>query len=576
MTAGGPARREPVRRGGKIAGVCAAALLALAAARAPDGHAQSRADAADASAPPLEYLVKKGDTLIGIGRELLENPADWPAVQRANNLSTPRAIQPGNRILVPRELLRGSDRAAIAEGVGGTVTVDGRPLAEGATVTPPAWVQTAADSVVTLRLSDGSTLKLAPSSRLRVERLRQYHDEKVLEARMRLEQGRLESNAPGPRRKPMEIRTPAAVAAVRGTDYRVAWNGNFTTSEVLTGAVAMAATEARPAAREEPTMIAAGFGAAAVPGQGLLPPERLLPAPSLAALPARADVVAPVLTFEPVALARAYHLQVALDPQFTTLITDQTITEPEIRLATRGDGPHYLRIRAVSAAGIEGYDAAATVAVQPRPVRPVPARPRPRTVGFEHQPPLGWPPADGATGYQVQVASDPDFRQILDSRRVDGPQAGVQLMPAPGTYRQDRWWRVASVDVASGRTGPYGPVQKLQWRAVPLPGEVTARRHDGVLLRLADPMPGRTLIEVAADPQFTRPARTFSATTADVRIDGLAPGVWYSRRRVVDADGIESPWSGTLRFEVRPSVSSPDSAPVSVGDGQPLEITPDR
>lgn len=570
------ARRRFFRRGGKVGAASVAALLAMTAFLAPYGRAQPRADAEPPV--PFEYLVKKGDTLIGIGRELLEDPADWPTLQRVNNLPSPRVIQPGDRLLVPRELMRGSDRTAVAEGVGGTVTVDGRPLTEGGTVTPPAWVQTAADSVVTLRLSDGSTLKLAPSSRLRVERLRQYHDEKVLEARMRLEQGRLESNAAGPRRKPMEIRTPAAVAAVRGTEYRVAWNGNFTTSEVLTGAVAMAAEDAQPAARAEPTMIDAGFGAAAVPGRGVLPPERLLPAPALTALPARADVVVPVLTFEPVALARGYHLQVALDPRFTSVIVDQTITEPQIRLATRGDGPHYLRVRAVSAAGIEGYDAEATIDVQARPVPPAPARPRSGTVVFEQQLALGWTPADGATGYQVQVASDPGFRQIVDSRRIEGAQGQtqVQLAPAPGTYRQDRWWRVASVDVASGRIGPYGPVQQLQWRAVPLPGEVTARRHDGVLLRLTDPMPGRTRIEVAADPKFTRPARTLSVTTADVRIDGLTPGVWYSRRRVIDADGIESPWSGTLRFEVRPSVWSPDSAPVHVGDGQPLEITPDR
>lgn len=566
-------RRE---RGGAIAPLCAVALLALTGAQARDVHAQTRAEAADRSVPPFEYQVKKGDTLIGIGRELLEDPAGWPAVQHINHLPSPRAIHPGDRLLVPREWLRGSDRTAIAEAVGGTVTVDGRPLVEGSAVTPPAWVQTAADSVVTLRLSDGTTLRLAPSSRLRVERLRQYHDEKVLEARMRLEQGRLESNAPGPRRKPMEIRTPAAVAAVRGTDYRVAWNGNFSTAEVLTGAVAMAAIEARPATQTEPTMIAAGFGAVAVPGRGVLPPERLLAAPSLAALPARADVVAPVLTFEPVAQAHAYHLQVALDPRFGTLIADQTITEPRIRLASRADGPHYLRIRAVSAAGIEGHDARAMVEVQARPVPPAPVRPRSGAVVFERQLALGWAPADGATGYQVQVAGDPDFRQVLDSRRVDGPQTEVQLAPAPGAYRQDRWWRVASVDTASGRAGPYGPVQQLQWRAVPLPGEVTARRHDGVLLRLTDPMPGRTLIEVAADLRFTRPARTFSVTTANVRLDGLTPGVWYSRRRVVDADGIESPWSGTLRFEVQPSVSGPDSAPVSVGDGQPLEIAPDR
>ena len=66
--------------------------------------------APDAKAPKAEmpaagglrkYTVKKGDSLSGIARRMLGNPARWPEILKLNKLSSPTAAKVGKELLIP-------------------------------------------------------------------------------------------------------------------------------------------------------------------------------------------------------------------------------------------------------------------------------------------------------------------------------------------------------------------------------------------------------------------------------------------------------------------------------------------
>ena len=62
-------------------GLAAFALMGASAARAAD----------DA----VHYVVQPGDTLIGLGQTLLQNPERWPTIQRLNAVADPYRMPVG-------------------------------------------------------------------------------------------------------------------------------------------------------------------------------------------------------------------------------------------------------------------------------------------------------------------------------------------------------------------------------------------------------------------------------------------------------------------------------------------------
>ncbi len=210
------------------------------AARGDRGTRVARGRAAP-SAPEetVTVLVAPGDTLISIARARLEAPRGWQDLARYNDIRSPRRLQPGERLSIPVTwAAAGAGRRA-----GGTGDRRGARRRRPAHHLGPATARAERGADRPRRgswccgLGDGSTLRIAPASRLRIERLRSYHRQDVIDARVALERGRVETLAASPRRRPLQIRSPYATAAVRGTSFRVATADAGATTEVLVGAV---------------------------------------------------------------------------------------------------------------------------------------------------------------------------------------------------------------------------------------------------------------------------------------------------------------------------------------------------
>lgn len=319
---------------------------------------------ASAADENLVYVVQPGDTLISIAERLLDPPEDWRSLQRLIGLDDPRRLQPNTELRIPQAWLKGQPAQATVAAVSGEATVDGKAIEVGARLTQDATLRTGADGVVVLLLPDRTRLRIAPASLVRFERLRSYHPPEVIDARMRLERGSIESEAATQRKRPLEIRTPHATAAVRGTSFRVSTDDTLARDEVLAGSVAWG-SEGRS------VTVPAGYGSTADRTGTPTPPETLLPAPALQGLPASVAQARPALTFPAVAGARTYSVEIARDPAFQIQHSRYVTDQPVITFEARQPGSYHFRVRGIAASRLEGLDAFASVtvlaSVAPRP-----------------------------------------------------------------------------------------------------------------------------------------------------------------------------------------------------------------
>jgi hypothetical protein len=528
----------------------------------------------------IEYVVIKGDSLINIGQRLLESPADWHRIAELNRIDRQGRLPIGVTLRIPKEFLRSQSSSAIVSLVSGGAQVNGQNAQLGQKVTEASLLSTSADGLLEIRLGDGSTLKLTPGSRVRLERLRRYHRDEVIEARTLLEQGRVEVQASPQRRKPLEIRTPFATAAVRGTQFRVGAASDVVTSEVLNGTVnwgaATAATATSPATAatsvtsvaSAPIALEGGFGAAGT-REGVLPAERLLPAPDLSAVPNRTQNANVSASFAAVAQAGAYRIQISDDQRFTSILQERVNNDPRVDYQTLRDGDLFLRVRPIARSSVEGLDQTARIEIRARPFAPT-LKPAPNTgILFAPLATMSWNAADLANGYRVQLASDANFSQILGELGVASNSTELPL--ATGiAHRALRYWRVAGVNATGGYLGPYSQAQALRFYAPPSAPAVLRSTVEQAVLAWPKRDGERYALEVADNATFVQ-ARRFETALNEQQIDQLKPGVYFARLAALADDGVTTPFSPSTEFRVKSGFSSGFGLPLESGNGSRIE-----
>lgn len=167
--------------------------------------------------------VKRGDTLSKISKKYLEDPSQWPALLKYNQVANPNLIQPGMKLKVPAAL--GKKPAAVVIFKSGKASY--------ARAQESAWkdvfvklglysedqVKTGPLSSVHLQLSNQTILRLQGDTFIIVNK----SDKNSHDTIFTLQEGRLQAQAEGMRKTggQLAIRTPSAVAAVRGTVFEL-------------------------------------------------------------------------------------------------------------------------------------------------------------------------------------------------------------------------------------------------------------------------------------------------------------------------------------------------------------------
>jgi hypothetical protein len=528
-----PLRSGRLRRARLIA---AALALVLGA-----GHAAAR---------DFVYVVRPGDNPWNLTERYLKSIDYWPRIQDYNRILAPKSIQPGTVLRIPVAWMRAEAVAARVIDLTGEVHYGTperlEPLSVGSSVPAGVFIRSGEDASLTLEFPDGSRSLVGANTALRLRQTQRLNVSGAQQTEIELERGHIE-NTVRPTRASTGgryiIRTPAAIAAVRGTDFRVTAAGDGMRTETLTGKVAIDN-------RRGTVLLPAGTGNYA--GAGLKPEKSapLLPAPTLEALPERIDRVPFRLPVEPVAGALRYRTQIARSADFTSLLSDRTVTATEaVGSGALADGRYRMRVRAVDARGLEGLDAEHEILIDAQPEPPYPSLPEQGGFATDAQIRFEWAGNPDASRYHFQLAGDPHFEQILLQRDVlDAPGLSLDetLALPPGEY----FWRVAVSTDAEGR-GPYSDPQRFR-RPAPGPS-AEPPEIDSETLRLnwrEQPGVERYEVQIASTADFA--AAEYVIETADTGLSMARPpsGTWHVRIRSREPGAPYGPWSKAQQIEL--------------------------
>ncbi|WP_164857214.1 FecR domain-containing protein [Sphingomonas crocodyli] len=302
-----------------------------------------------AEEPPLPYTMKQGDILLTLARDYMTKEADYLVVQRLNRIADPRRIPVGTVLLIPPAILRTEPVTGQIASFRGAVTVNGKEVVVGTKVNEGMRVETGAGAFVTIRMPDASSVSLPSQSRILVTRLRRIALTGAIDDDFKLEAGRARMSVtpfkdPGSK---FRVTTPLSVTAVRGTDFRVAFEGSEkAATEVVGGKVEVAPDVDKPI-----TAIGRGFGVIATP-TGVGDPIALLPAPQLAAVEKTANGA--TISAKPVDGAQKYRIALAADARFTEVLDEQLTDTTSASFTLPPTATFFIRLTAIDANGLEG------------------------------------------------------------------------------------------------------------------------------------------------------------------------------------------------------------------------------
>lgn len=558
----------------------AAALMAvhmvnvLAATGAPESQVHLSDD--------VRHVVAKGETLYDLARQYLPSSTLWPAIQRHNAIRDPLRLQPGQVVFIPARLLADQAVTATVDFVHGTVKAATGPKASavlvktGSQLAEGTQLQTGGDGYISVRLADGSLIKVQAGSDVTLERMRRRTATGDTSLGIGLKRGSVQStvttkNAPGQR---FDIRTPLAVASVRGTEFdvSVADNGNTATSvtQGIVGVRAPAHAKQTPAQWSLGAELQAGEGNTVTRDKSLGKTTKLLPAPDLSALPTvMDDAESATFSVPALPLAAAYRVRIAQDEALVHVVRNASFPSAQFRFDGLPDGRYFLGVRGVDASGITGKEAHAMLAIKALPAPPPPFYQSP-TAGAQisgAQATLLCTEVPGVQWFHLQVSRSEDFSNpVVNESRLSACKYTVQQL-APGKW----YWRVASVSRRANGEALPGPFAGAQnFTVLPAaPGFVTTGSMDQGSAVFWDTQAGYTYrIQVARDEGFTQLVADQTTDQATWDFAGIPPAKYYMRVQAIDGAGTAGTFSGARQIDTRPMLRASDGVAVQASDGE--------
>lgn len=396
------------------------------------------------------YAVRPGDDLWRLAAKYCGSSSYATRLAQHNGLASPRALRAGTRLNIPVQWLVRQPAEVTVRSVAGSVSREnGESVAAGDTIEMGQRLITA-DGFAVVVFADGSRLEVGQDTEVLFNVLTAFGDSGMVDTHLRFYRGRgaarvIKKSAPSKFR----IWTPSGIAAVRGTDFRVASNpaaGKATSRvETVTGAV-----EFEAAART--LALPAGFGvvasAAGAQKEALLPAPTLLN-PALALWQPNQSV-----RWQPVADAAGYQVKLyQVQPGGLMPIRSVSQSDTNYVLTDLAAGEYAFAVRAVAASGIEGFDDQFRLRMGSLAPQLAPS------ASLLPSASLRWPTASDGSGYVLQIDRtrafpNPSTDTLLHNQR---PLQDT-VANAPGVY----FWRVRQTNSA------FSEPQRLEVRPPPV------------------------------------------------------------------------------------------------------------
>lgn len=492
------------------------------------------------NSPEWLYRVRPGDTLIHFGNRHLINPDDWRVLQKLNHIKNPYRMPIGSKMRVPLHLLKQVPaQAEVIFASGGAFIINGDKSRQAITVGQKLNVgtelQTIAKSKLNIRFADGSIVTMQPNSTLKLDTLSMYSGGGMVDTKLRLQQGGVEieanpSHTPG---NSMQIFTPTAVAAVRGTSFRVSAESQTVRQETLTGQVALAAAGQEVA-------IDKGYGSLSADGNAPLPPVLLLAAPDVSKLIVQFETLPVEFTMPAQKDAVAWVGSAYQDAQLNILAAENMSQSGQLTFVDLPDGQYTLKVRAKDSLGLEGFDAVHAFSLNARPYAPAIVYPAAAEKIREPKPTLRWGNVNQANSYQLELANDAEFKQIIMAQQVVNTQFTLENALQPGQY----FWRLASLN--QSEKGPYSAINHFVYKPKPPAPDISqlvaSVIENRVFINTLNP-PSGFFYEATLDNEQNHQKNVWQAVGLNGRFDFLLReyGKQTLRLRLVDAEGVAGP-----------------------------------
>ncbi len=440
-------------------------------------------------------------------------------------------------------------------------------------------LQVGPNGFVTVRLADGSIVKVSAQSDVQLRQLRRRGRAGSVQSVVEIQRGSVESSvAPSTdASRRFEVRTPRAVTSVRGTRFGVTLSeSGDTTAAVLQGAVAVQSRTADNSAQHNAaaTVLQPGQGLAVQADGTVGSPRSLLPAPDLPSLPAAVhDLGLLALNVPAQAGASVYQAIVARDAELTQVLRSGTFANGQLRWKGLDDGQYFISVRAIDAEGIAGLPTTQPLTVKTQPVPPLYQKPAPDAVVSNAGGQLLCTQVAGVRWYRIQVATQADFNApVLDESRLDSCTLSVAQLPV-GSY----FWRAASVRELPGGGVDQGPFAAPQpFKLVQQPPALSAQAlqaDDGgttVSLRWPGQAGQRYRLQLAREMRFEKPVLDILLDEPRWAASDLAAGTYFLRVQVLDPSGLQGDFSPPRSIRVGTGFSIGWGLPVSDSSGEPV------
>ncbi len=503
------------------------------------------------------YTTVQGDNLWDLSKTHLDTVMRFKQIKTINGVKVPKQLQPGTKLRIPMQWIRSNPTSAEILEVHGNIKIQRNKGAIEKTVIPGIKlnlgdrVKSGANSSVAIRFADNSILTLHQNSVIVFDHLSAHGTTGMVDTRMHLLKGRLDTRvtpAVGPGSR-FEIKTPSAISAVRGTEYRASIINVQNTSniEVLKGKVQVSSVTKKK-------LIKAGFGTQIAQGKAPIAARELLAPPKLSPLPERIRQINWMIQWERIEGAAKYRIEVADDAQFNTLIWQEFSSYTRAAFPSLVDGHYYIRVRAVDELALEGKSVVQEIVLDAHPQPPVQLKPNENFVLRGKTPKLQWTSSADAEKYQLEIATDKEFKHfLLDRSDLTQNFFDAAQFSEIGHY----YWRLSSI-APDGKVGPVGTIRRYEIKPIPkkISPELQAADDGKLFATWEVGTRNQTYqVQLAYDDQFNELEFDKNNKQAKVSFEPVSGQVRYLRIRTIEEDGYLGPWGTIQRVDPLPDNS---------------------
>jgi hypothetical protein len=507
----------------------------------------------------LQLKAAKGDSLINLCKKYLEDPHQWTEVAKASRLKNPDRIYPGQTLIIPVGLLKGTLLDARVTFIKGDVilqekeTADWTKLNLNDRVKQGSIIKTGDQGAVEITFEDGDSFFLRPNTTLGIHSA-QRKGSFFNVHRLFLQKGRTLVRAipSSVRKSSFEVSSRNAVAGVRGTEFRASVDAeDVTRMEVLKGLVALEAMNRKVEVQE-------GEGSLVKKGEPPLKPRPLLPPPPPMNLEPLYRWMPLRVTWGRVEHAHFYRILLARDKDFKDVVQEKLIKPLEtLEITGIEDGHYYLQSLSIDDLGMEGLPLRAVeIKVRVNPQPPFIEFPPDGAEYKKKDLLLKWFKVKDAARYHLQVAEDPGFNILVENKN-DIPDAKYLLRNL--NFRR-HWFRVRSI-AEDGYEGLWS--DPMSFTVLPPPPAPPVEKPEvdqqEILIRWRDLGKGiRYEFQMARDAGFKE--ILFAKELEKSEITLLKPkgiGTYYVRTRGIDPNGYPGDFSLPQSFEIKPPLIPP-------------------